>query len=376
MNYPAASGGVSGFSEKNLSFERKFIVLGVYYPAIISWKNKTVPEGRGSRPPLRIKEHSIKRVLIPQDINEYGKKFLRDKGYEVFAGSGFDAATIKKEIVDCDAVIARTAPYSADVIAAGKKLRIIARYGVGTDNIDAAAAEKQGVYVTISKNCNSISVAEHTIALLLAIAKNISYGDTSIRKGRWEFRNVLLGVELRGKVLGIIGLGAIGNEVARIAHEGFKMEIIGYDAYANTSQLASCIQTVPSVEDILKQADAITLHVPHTPETANMINKNSFRIMKKTAYLINAARGGIVNEEDLYDALKNKIITGAAMDVFALEPPSTENKLFTLDNFIATPHNAGITIESAEAMALSAAQAVDDVLNGRKPRYPINNPKV
>lgn len=314
--------------------------------------------------------------MIPQDINECGKKFLRDKGYEVFIGNGFDAETIKKEIVDCDAVIARTACYSADVIAAGKKLRIIARYGVGIDNIDTMAAEKQGVYVTVAKNCNSISVAEHTMALLLGIAKNVSYYDTSIRKGGWESRNVLLGVELRSKILGIIGLGAIGNEVARIAREGFKMDVIGYDAYANTSQLASYIQIVSSVDDILKQADAVTLHVPHTPGTANMINKNSFRIMKKTAYFINAARGGIVNEEDLYEALKNKIIMGAAMDVFAVEPPSMENKLFTLDNFLASPHNAGITTESAEAMALSAAQAVDDVLNGRKPQYPSNNPKV
>jgi D-3-phosphoglycerate dehydrogenase len=318
----------------------------------------------------------MKRVLIPQDINECGKKFLRDKGYEVIVGSGFDAETIKKEVVDCDAIIARTAPYPADVIAAGKKLRIIARYGVGTDNVDVAAAEKQGVYVTIAKNCNSISVAEHTITLLLAIARNIPYCDTATRKGKWEVRNTLPGVEMRSKLLGIIGLGAIGSEVARIAHEGFKMDIIGYDAYANTSLLAPYIRTVSSVEDVLKEADAVTLHIPNTPETANMINKKSFSIMKKTAYLINAARGGLVNEEELYEALKNKTIAGAAMDVFAMEPPSTDNKLFRLDNFIATPHNAGLTIESADAMALSDAQAVDDVLNGRKPKYPINNPKV
>jgi D-3-phosphoglycerate dehydrogenase len=318
----------------------------------------------------------MKKVLIPQDINECGKKFLRDKGYTVIMGSGFDAGTIKKEVADCDAIIARTAPYPADVIAAGKKLRIIARYGVGTDNIDVAAAEKQGVYVTIAKNCNSISVAEHTITLLLAVAKNIPYCDTGVRKGKWELRNTLPGVELRGKVLGIIGLGAIGSEVARIAHEGFKMDIIGYDAYANTSLLPPYIKAGISFEEVIRQADAISLHIPHTPETGNLINKGVLKTMKKSAYLINCARGGLVNEDDLYEALKNKIIAGAAMDVFAKEPPSADNKLFTLDNFIASPHNAGLTTESADAMALSDARAVDDVLNGRKPQYPVNNPNL
>lgn len=318
----------------------------------------------------------MKKVLIPQDINECGKKFLRDRGYTVVIGSGCDTQTIKKEIVDCDAVIARTAPYPADVIAAGKKLKIIARYGVGTDNIDLAATEKHGVYVTIAKNCNSISVAEHTITLLLAIAKNITYCDAGTRKGKWELRNTLPGVELRGKILGIIGLGAIGGEVARIAHEGFKMNIIGYDAYVNTALLPPYIKAMPSFEEVAKQADAVSLHIPHTPETDNLINKDVLKTMKKSAYLINAARGGLVNEDDLYEALKNKIIAGAAMDVFTKEPPSTDNKLFTLDNFIASPHNAGLTTESTDAMALSDAQAVDDVLSGRKPRYPVNNPGI
>jgi D-3-phosphoglycerate dehydrogenase len=318
----------------------------------------------------------MKKVLIPQDINECGKQFLKEKGYTVIIGNGFDVETVKRDVVDCDAIIARTNPYPADVIAAGKKLKIIARYGVGTDNVDIAAAEKQGVYVTITKNCNSNSVAEHTITLLLSLAKNIIRYDTGVRKGKWGLRNTMPGDELRGKVLGIIGLGAIGSEVARIAHEGFRMNILGYDAYTDTSKLPSYIKIVSSLRDIFTQADAVTLHVPSTPETHDMINKDTLKTMKKSSYLINAARGGIVNEADLYEALTNNIIAGAALDVFEAEPPSPDNKLFTLDNFITTPHNAGLTIEASDAMSLSCAQAVDDVLEGREPKYPVNNPRI
>jgi D-3-phosphoglycerate dehydrogenase len=315
------------------------------------------------------------KVLIPQDISECGKNFLKEKGYKVIVGNGFDAETIKREIVDCDAVIARTEHYTADVIAAGKKLKVIARYGVGTDNIDVKAAEAQGVYVTIAKNTNVQSVAEHTIALMLAIAKNLVFCDAECKKGNWEIRNKLPGTELYGKTLGIIGLGAIGTATAIKAHEGLGMEIIGYDLYTDTSKLPEYINVVSTLEEVFMKSDVVSLHVPYTSETRNMVNKDSFKMMKPTAILINCARGGIVNEDDLYDALVKKEIAGAAMDVFEQEPANPANKLFTLPNFIASPHNAGLTQEARDAMSYSVAQAVDDVLSGRKPKYPINNPK-
>ena len=313
------------------------------------------------------------KVLIPQDVNESGKSYLRSKGYEVVLGSGFDVETIKREIVDADALLARTAPYPAEVIAAGKKLKVIARYGVGTDNIDVKFAESQGVWVTITKGANAVSVAEHTITLMLACAKNIVYLDEQTRQNHFEMRNKVPGIELRGKTLGIVGLGAIGREVADIAHNGLKMEIVGYDAFLPAG-LPDYIKVVSSPEEVFKAADVISLHVPSTPETVNMVCERTIGMMKPNAIIVNCARGGIVNEADLYKALKAHRIAGAGLDVFLSEPPEEDNKLFELSNFVCSPHNAALTAEAGAAMSLSCAHAIDDVLSGRKPQFPINNP--
>lgn len=314
------------------------------------------------------------KVLIPQDINQAGKTYLKKHGYKIVVGKNWDTETIKREIMDSHAVIARTEKYPAEVIAAGKNLKIIARYGVGTDNIDVKAAEELGVIVTITKGANKQSVAEHTIALLLACAKNLIYCDKECRKGNWNVRNSVSGVELKGKKLGLIGLGDIGLAVAKKAHFGFEMEILGYDPYLDAKDLPDYIEVVQTIDDIFTKSDFISVHVPLTSQTKHMIDKELLEKMKPTAYLINCSRGGIVNESDLYEVLKNNRIAGAAMDVFEIEPATKDNPLFTLDNFIASPHNAGLTKEAAEAVALSAAKAVHYVLSGRKPEYPINNP--
>jgi Phosphoglycerate dehydrogenase and related dehydrogenases len=313
------------------------------------------------------------KVLIPQDISEPGKAYLRDRGYEVIVGSASDENTIKKEVADCDALLVRTALYPKDVIAAGKKLKVIARYGVGTDNIDVTAAEKQGVYVTIAKNVNVHSVAEHTITLMLAAAKSLHHCYVAMEEGDWEIRNMLPTVELRGKTLGLVGLGNIGREVAHIAYLGLQMNIIGYDAYADKNQLPDFIKLV-TLQDLYKQSDVISLHIPATPQTKNMINADVLKQMKNSAFLINCARGGIVNEEDLFAALVNKGIAGAAMDCFEEEPMKKGNRLLTLLNFVGSPHNAGMTTEARDALGISCAKAIDDVLNGREPQYPVNKP--
>lgn len=315
----------------------------------------------------------MNKVLIPQDISACGKEYLQQMGYQVILGSGSDADTIKREVADCEALIVRTARYPADVIAAGKKLKIIARHGVGTDNIDIEAAERQGVYVTIAKNTNVESVSEHAIALLLGIAKNLVHCDEATRQGSWEIRNNLPGTELCGKTLGIIGMGSIGTATAMKAHFGLGMSIVGYDP----NEIASTpdfIKQVASAEIVFATADAVSLHLPFTQETCNMVNKEAFKLMKPSAYLINCARGGIINEEDLYNALVNKQINGAALDVFSKEPPQSENKLFSLSNLIVSPHNAGLTKEASDAMSMSCAQAVEAVLTGREPEYVVNKP--
>lgn len=315
------------------------------------------------------------KVLIPQDIMAKGKEFLKAQGYEVIIGSGWDSETIKREVKDADALLVRTALYPEDVIAAGRKLKIIARYGVGTDNIDIKAAEKQGVWVTIAKNANVHSVAEHTIALLLALSKQLVFCNEQVKSGNWEIRNSKQGIELCGKTLGVIGLGAIGLSAAKKAYFGLDMNVIGFDAFADESKLPEYIEIMPSAGEVFSKADAVSLHIPLTKGTKNIVNKELLNKMKPASFLINCARGGIVNEEDLYQALKENVIAGAAMDVFEREPADPKNKLFTLDNFIASPHNAGLTYEAGEAMALSAAEAIHDVLSGRKPKYPVNNPE-
>lgn len=314
------------------------------------------------------------KVLIPQDINACGKEYLQQKGFNVVLGSGSDTATIKREVADCDALIVRTALYTADVIDAGKKLKIIARCGVGTDNIDVEAAERHGVYVTIAKNANVESVAEHAIALLLATSKNLVHCDEAIRRGNWEIRNNLPGTELHGKTLGIIGLGAIGSATAMKAHFGLGMNIIGYDPYPLQSK-PDYITILNSMEEVFVNADAVSLHIPLTPETRNIVSKRILKLMKPSAYLINCSRGGIVDEGDLYNALVNKVIKGAALDVFSEEPPKVDNKLFLLSNLIVSPHNAGLTKEAADAMSMSCARAVEAVFSGRVPKYAVNDPK-
>jgi len=325
----------------------------------------------------RGKERRKMKVLIPQDITECGKDYLRQKGYDVVVGSGFDAETIKREGADADAIIMRTAIYSSDVIRSCKKCKIYARYGVGYDNVDVPAATEMGAYVTLATNANQISVAEHTVTMALAVAKRLVALDTKQRENAAEnygLRNSWPTQEIHGKTAAVIGLGRIGLEVASQLHFGFGMKIIGFDAYADPSKLPEYITAV-TLEECFRQGDIVTLHVPATPETMNMVNKDIFSIMKPTAILVNCARGGIVNEDDLYDALKAKRIFGAALDVFVDEPPKNDNKLFALDNFIGSPHNAGMTNEARDNMSMSCAYAVDDVLSGRKPQYPINEPK-
>lgn len=315
------------------------------------------------------------KVLIPEDINELGKQYLIDRGYKVVLGSGSDVETIQKEIIDADAVIARTAFYPREVIEKGNNLKIIARYGVGVDNIDVKAAENMGVYVTIGLGENVKSVAEHTMALILSCAKNIVLCDTEIKKGNWNIRNTNHGSEISGKTLGLIGVGAIGREIGKMAKYGFNMNVIGYDAYVKKEDFPEYITTVDSIEEIYSRSDYISLHIPLTEDTKNMFNREVFKKMKNTSYLINCSRGGIVNEDELYEALINKDIAGAALDVFENEPVDLDNKLLELNNFIASPHYAGMTKEATDGLSLSAAIAIDDVLNNRKPKYSINNPK-
>ena len=311
------------------------------------------------------------RVLIPEPVAQVGEQYLREKGYEIKQGAGITTEILKEEVIGCHAILARTARFPKEVLEAGKDLKVIARHGVGVDNIDVDAATRLGIQVTNAPESNTNSVAEHTIGLIIAIAKNLVQSDRELRGGNFGFRNQFEGIELEGKVLGIIGVGRIGRLVAAKAVAGLGMKAIGFDPYVNAGQISG-IEMLEAIEDVLKAADIVTLHAPATDETVGLIEKRELEMMKPTSYLINAARGGLVNESDLARALAGGVIAGAALDVFAEEPPDALDSLFQAQNVIVSPHSAALTREAKERMALHAAQGIHEVLSGKQPTWPVN----
>ena len=314
------------------------------------------------------------KILIPQDVSETGKAYLRDRGYEIKMGSGISFETLQNEVRDCHGILARTARYPAEVLRAGTHLKVIGRHGVGVDNIDIAAATELGIYVTNAPESNAGSVAEHTIGLIIAAARHLVQCDAALRSGNFEIRNQMIGNDIEGKVLGLIGVGRIGRLVARKAGIGLGMKVIGFDPFVDPA-LVPEVEFTDSMEGVLKNADFVSLHLPVNEKTMGLIDKARLLMMKSSAYLLNVARGGIVHENDLVEILSEKRIAGAALDVFTEEPPSPSNPLFKLDNVTVTPHNAALTRECMDRMAVHAAQGIDEVLSGRTPTWPVNEPK-
>jgi D-3-phosphoglycerate dehydrogenase len=315
------------------------------------------------------------QVLLPQDVAQPGKDYLRDRGYEIKMGSGLTVEAIAADVVDCDAILARTAPFPAKVLEAGKRLKVISRHGVGYDNIDVARATELGIWVTFAPESNANTVAEHAIGCILTLARNFIQLDRGVRTGNWDIRDKLLGTDLAGKVLGIVGLGKIGRRVAQKAARGLDMKVVGYDPFLKPEQIAEFATPAKSIDEIFSAADFVTLHIPGGPSNRGIIGKKQFTLMQKTAFFINASRGDVVVESDLIDALRNRMIAGAAIDVYEKEPPKKDNPLFTMDNVLLTPHNASQTRECMVRMALHAAQGIDEVLSGKRPTWPANDPQ-
>ncbi len=313
------------------------------------------------------------KVLIPQDISAEGKKYLTDRGYEIRMGSGITVDAIRKDVEDCDAILARTAPFPAEVLEAGKKLKVVGRHGVGVDNIDIGRAAELGIWVTNAPESNSNTVAEHTMLLMLALAKNVLRSCDEFAKGNFEIRNQLKGMDLEGRTLGIVGMGKIGRLVARKA-AAFDMKLIGFDPFIPGERFPEGVTPAKDWESLFREADFITLHIPATKDTKKIVGKKEFGLMKPTAYLINAARGEIVDEPALIEALRTKEIAGAGLDVFEQEPPPKDSPLFSFPNVVLTPHNAALTAECMVRMAVHAAMGIDEVLTGKTPSWPVNKP--
>ena len=313
-------------------------------------------------------------VAIPHDIADAGKDFLREKGYRVLIGTNpANPEDLKKEIAAADAILARLNPYTADVLAAAPRLKVIARHGIGVDSVDLDYCTRHGIQVTNAPVSNALSVSERTVAMIMAVAGHIPQMDRAVRKGDWGLRNRVNGVDLEGKTLGIVGFGRIGRGAAERCHAAFNMKILAYDPFLDADKFPGWAESA-SVEDVFSRSDFVSLHMPATRDTCGMVDAGLLGRMKKTAFLINCARGEVVKEMELVQALKDNAIAGAGLDVLAEEPPPADHPLFALDNVVITPHSAALTVESMDRMGLHAAQGIDDVLNGRMPEWPVNKP--
>src|SRR3954468_21923572 len=286
------------------------------------------------------------RILVTEEIAEGGLDRLRSAGHEVDVQLGLDAAGLASAIVGTHALIIRSSTQvSAEVLAAGRDLMVVGRAGIGLDNVDTDAATRQGVMVVNAPQSNIVSAAEHTMALLLAQARNVPQAHAALKAGRWE-RSRWEGVELADKTLGIVGLGRIGKLVAQRA-AAFGMRLVAYDPYISAERARQMNVDLLSLDQVVAESDFLTVHLPKTKETTGIIGRDLLLKAKPTLRVINVARGGIVDEQALADAVRDGVIAGAALDVFAKEP-LTESPLLALDAVVVTPHLGASTREAQD----------------------------
>ncbi len=311
------------------------------------------------------------KILVADPLAEDGLERLRRAG-EVTVVSKLAESELIRRIPEFDALVVRSETrVTAPIIEAGSKLRVVGRAGVGVDNIDVPAATRRGILVVNAPRGNIVAAAEHTIALLFALARWVPQADASVKRGEWT-RQMFLGTEIRGKTLGVIGLGNVGSEVAKRAH-GVEMDVVAYDPVVSVERAELFNVALVGLHDLLEQADFVTVHVPLVDSNRNLIGPAELARMKPTARLINTARGGIVDEKALLEALRSGRLAAAAADVFETEPPG-ENPLLALPNFIATPHIAASTAEAQVSVAFDVAEEVAAVLAGDLPRFAVNAP--
>ncbi len=307
------------------------------------------------------------KILITDEVAEEAMDLLKEKHEVKF--QELRGEELANEIGKYDALMVRSGTkVTADIIERADNLKVIGRAGIGVDNIDVEAASRKGIYVVNSPGGSTRSVAELTIGHMLCLARHIPYADRSIREGKWE-KKKLKGIELQGKKLGIIGFGRIGREVCRLAL-AMGMECMAYDPLLSDEEIKRGGAIPSSMEEILKNADFVTLHVPLIEKTRHMISTPQFEMMKKNAYIINCARGGIIDEDALYNALKNGRIAGAALDVYEEEPYT--GKLRELDNVVFTPHLGASTKEGQIRAGVICAEQILKVLDGMEPEYWVN----
>lgn len=314
------------------------------------------------------------RVLLTEPIHPQGTEKLAEEA-EWWIASGIDETTLTRELAEADGVVLRARGFiGAAQMDAAPRLRVIGRYGVGLDNVDLDAATERGIWVVYTPLANAEAVAEHVFGVLLAFSKRILLADAAVRRGDWGYRNRDPGFEIFGRTLGVVGMGRIGMRVAAIGARGFGQRILYTDVVARLEVERAFGAERRPLEELLAASDIVTLHVPATPQTHRLLNRERLRCMKPGAFLINASRGAVVEESALVEALQSGRLAGAALDVFEEEPLPLDSPFLSLPNVILSPHKAGQTEESMRRMAM-VTQDILRVLRGEMPCYPANRPQ-
>ncbi len=312
------------------------------------------------------------RVLITDNLSPAGLQALEDTpGIEVDVQSGLSPEQVREALKNADGIVIRSGTQMTSEILEGQpRLKVVVRAGVGVDNIDLAAATREGVVVMNTPAGNTTSTAEHSIAMLMALSRNIGPAAASMREGRWD-RKKYTGTQLAGKTLAVVGLGRIGQAVAKRA-QGLEMKVIGYDPFLSAERAAEQgIELYREVDEIVQHCDYLTVHTPLTDETRGIINAERIKTMRKGVRIINCARGGIIDEADLADAIESGHVAGAALDVYSTEPP-TDERLISLPNVLCTPHLGASTDEAQESVALEAVEIITGFLLRNEIRHAVN----
>jgi D-3-phosphoglycerate dehydrogenase / 2-oxoglutarate reductase len=316
------------------------------------------------------------KILVTDSLAPEGLDVFKNaEGFNVDVKIGLKPEELKRICGDYDGWVIRSGTkITAELIEAAKNLKVIGRAGVGYENIDADAATKRGIVVMNTPGGNNVTTGEHTIALMMALARHIPQAVASLKTGKWE-RNKFVGVELCNKTIGVIGLGNVGRIVAERA-AGLRMKVIGYDPFIAAENIARMGVEPGTLDEIFTKSDFITVHVPLTPETQGLINKAAFATMKTGVRIINCARGGIVDEKDLAEAIQSGKVAGAALDVYVEEPPAKDHPLLKFDQVVTTPHLGASTDEAQLNVAIAVAEQMVDFLAKGVVRYAVNVPSV
>ena len=314
------------------------------------------------------------KVLLPQEIMAEGRKLLEDAGHTLIDGRGFETEDVLADMKEYqpEAMIVRITPITREVIESNPNLRVIVRHGAGFDALDVKACHDNGVQALYAPVANSTSVAETAFLLMLEMSRNVTVLHKTWVQEYYKAKLKVRKNTLSGKTLGIIGCGNIGSRVA-VRALAFEMNVLAYDPYKPAADFPDGVEVVRDLDRIFRECDYVSLHAPNTPVTRNMVNKERLAQMKPTAFLINTARGGLVVEQDLYEACRDGVIAGAGLDAIRQEPVDPASPLLTLDNVIIYPHIGGNTTEAAHRASYFAAMGVQEVYEGKKPTWPIND---